>query len=62
VLILIAEGLSSKEIANNLKVAVRSVETHRERIMRKLAIRSVAGLTRFALAKGLITLPDAVAR
>jgi len=58
VLILIAEGLSNKEIANNLGVGVRTVETHRERIMRKLAIHNVAGLTRFAIAKGLITLPD----
>ena len=58
VLILIAEGLSNKEIANNLGVGVRTVETHRERIMRKLAIHSVAGLTRFALAKGLVTLRE----
>jgi two-component system nitrate/nitrite response regulator NarL len=58
VLILIAKGLSNKEIACALNVGVRTVETHRERIMRKLDIHSVAGLTRFALAKGLITLRD----
>ena len=58
VLVLIAEGLSNKEIANNLGVGVRTIETHRERIMRKLAIHSVAGLTRFAIAKGLITFRD----
>ena len=58
VLILVAEGLSNKEIATNLGVGVRTVETHRERIMRKLAIHSVAGLTRFAIAKGLSTLRD----
>jgi two-component system nitrate/nitrite response regulator NarL len=62
VLILVAKGLSNKEIANHLNVGVRTVETHRERIMRKLAIHSVAGLTRFALAKGLITLRDEAAR
>jgi two-component system, NarL family, nitrate/nitrite response regulator NarL len=62
VLILIAEGLSNKEIATNLGVGVRTVETHRERIMRKLAIHSVAGLTRFAITKGLITLPEAQPR
>jgi two-component system nitrate/nitrite response regulator NarL len=56
VLIQIAEGLSNKEIATLLRVGVRTVETHRERIMRKLDIHSVAGLTRFALAQGLITL------
>ena len=54
VLILVAEGLSNKEISNHLEVGVRTVETHRERIMRKLAIHSVAGLTRFAIAKGLV--------
>ncbi len=56
VLIAIAEGLSNKEIASRLGVGVRTVETHRERIMRKLNIHSVAGLTRFAIQKGLIAL------
>ena len=62
VLVLVAEGLSNKEIATNLKVGVRTVETHRERIMRKLGIHSVAGLTRFAIAKGLITLRNVLPR
>jgi two-component system, NarL family, nitrate/nitrite response regulator NarL len=62
VLVLVAEGLSNKEIANNLSIGVRTAETHRERIMRKLAIHSVAGLTRFAIAKGLIALPDELRR
>ena len=57
VLIAIAEGLSNKEIACRLNVGVRTVETHRERIMRKLNIHSVAGLTRFALARELLLLP-----
>ncbi len=56
VLIQIAAGLSNKEIAGQLGVGVRTVETHRERIMKKLSIRGVAGLTKFALAQGLITL------
>jgi len=56
VLIAIAEGLSNKEIASRLGVGVRTVETHRERIMRKLNIHSIAGLTRFAIQKGLINL------
>src|SRR4030095_11077919 len=55
-LIQIAEGLSNKEIATHLGVGVRTVETHRERIMRKLDIHSVAGLTKFAISKGLISL------
>ena len=56
VLIAIAEGLSNKEIACRLGVGVRTLETHRERIMRKLNIHSVAGLTKFAISKGLIPL------
>lgn len=56
VLIQIAEGLSNKEIACHLHLGVRTVETHRERIMRKLRIRSVAGLTKYAIANGLVTL------
>src|SRR5258708_22026789 len=56
-LIQIAEGLSNKEIASQLGVGVRTVETHRERIMRKLNIHSVAGLTKFPITKALIFLP-----
>jgi DNA-binding NarL/FixJ family response regulator len=56
VLIAIAEGLSNKEIACRLGVGVRTIETHRERIMRKLDIHSVAGLTKFAISKGLVPL------
>jgi len=52
----IAGGASNKEIAATLGVSVRTVETHRERVMRKLRIHSVAGLTRFAIAKGMVEL------
>ena len=58
VLIHIAEGCSNKEIAQVLDVGVRTIETHRERIMRKLRVHSIAGLTRFAVAKGLTTLRE----
>jgi two-component system nitrate/nitrite response regulator NarL len=58
VLVAIAEGFSNKEIAARLGVGVRTVETHRERIMRKLDIHSIAGLTKFAIAKGLVPLPS----
>jgi DNA-binding NarL/FixJ family response regulator len=51
----IAEGLCNKEIADRLNIGTRTVETHRERLMRKLDIHSIAGLTRFAVAKGMIT-------
>jgi DNA-binding NarL/FixJ family response regulator len=56
VLIQIAEGYSNKEIANQLGVGVRTIETHRERVMRKLQIHSIAGLTRFAISHGLVAL------
>lgn len=56
VLIHIADGLSNKEIASQLGVGVRTVETHRERIMKKLGIHSVAGLTKFAISQGLVSL------
>jgi two-component system nitrate/nitrite response regulator NarL len=56
VLVLIAEGQSNKEIANRLGIGVRTIETHRERIMRRLDIHSVAGLTKFAIANGLVSL------
>ncbi len=56
VLSLIAEGKSNKEIASQLGIGVRTIETHRERIMRRLDIHSVAGLTKFAISNGLITL------
>jgi two-component system nitrate/nitrite response regulator NarL len=57
VLAAIAEGLSNKEIACRLNVSVRTIETHRERLMRKLDIHSVAGLTKYAIRKGLVSLP-----
>jgi len=56
VLVLIADGRSNKEIAARLGVGVRTVETHRERIMRKLNIRTIAGLTKFAIANGMVEL------
>jgi DNA-binding NarL/FixJ family response regulator len=62
VLILIASGKSNKEIASDLGIGVRTIETHRERIMRKLSIRSVAGLTKFAIANGLASLDDGMKR
>ena len=54
VLTLIAEGLSNKQMGASLGVSVRTVETHRERLMTKLNIHTVAGLTRYALAQGLV--------
>jgi two-component system nitrate/nitrite response regulator NarL len=54
VLMYVAEGHSNREIAEHFGVSVRTVETHRERLMRKLDIHSAAGLVRFAIAKGFV--------
>lgn len=55
VLSLIAEGLLNKQIADKLGIGVRTIETHRERIMRKLDIHTVAGLTKYAISRGMTT-------
>lgn len=52
VLQLIAEGNSGPEIAKSLEVSARTVESHRERIMAKLDLHSIADLTRFAIRNG----------
>jgi DNA-binding NarL/FixJ family response regulator len=49
VLALVADGRTNKQVAALLGISPRTVEAHREALMRKLAIRTVAGLTRFAL-------------
>ena len=56
VLQLFAEGLSTKEISVRLAVSVKTVETHRKRIMEKLNIKGIAGLTRYAVKEGLVSL------
>jgi two-component system, NarL family, response regulator NreC len=53
VLQLIVEGRNTRETADRLCVSVKTVETHRARIMEKLGIRSVAGLTKYAIEAGL---------
>ena len=58
VLIGIAEGLSNKQLALRLGISARTIETHRGHIMQKLNIHSVAGLTRFAISRGLVILED----
>jgi two-component system nitrate/nitrite response regulator NarL len=54
VLTCIADGLSNKEISVRLRLGVRTVETHRESLMRKLNIYCVASLTMFAIQHGLV--------
>ena len=58
VLSLIAEGQSNKEVARKLGIGVRTIETHRERIMEKLNIHTIAGLTRFAIRNGMISMDE----
>ncbi len=54
VLLQLAQGRSNKEVANMLDISVRTVETHRKNIKRKLGISSTAGLTRYALEHGVL--------
>lgn len=54
VLTLVAKGMLNKEIGAQLGISVRTVEAHRDSMVRKLGIRSAAGLTRFALEQGLL--------
>jgi DNA-binding NarL/FixJ family response regulator len=49
----IANGQTNKEVASALGISHRTVETHRENVMRKLGIHTVAGLTRYAIDHGL---------
>ncbi len=56
VLQLLAEGGSTKEIADRLKVSVKTVDTHRQHIMDKLGLRSIAELTKYAIREGLTTI------
>jgi DNA-binding NarL/FixJ family response regulator len=55
VLRLVAGGKSTKEIAYDLNLSVKTVETHRAQIMERLGIRDVAGLVRYALRTGLVS-------
>jgi DNA-binding NarL/FixJ family response regulator len=54
VLLGIARGRTNKEIAAELGISHRTVETHRESLMRKLQIRTVAELTRFSISAGIV--------
>jgi DNA-binding NarL/FixJ family response regulator len=59
VLQLIAEGSETKQIANTLGISVKTVASHRERLQHKLNVHGVAGLTRYALGRGLLAAPRA---
>jgi DNA-binding NarL/FixJ family response regulator len=55
ILQLVAEGKSTKDIANALELSVKTVETHRAQIMDRLDIHDVAGLVRYAIRLGLVS-------
>ncbi len=50
----IAEGGANKQIASELGISIKTVEKHRDHVMRKLDIHDTAGLTRYAIAAGII--------
>jgi DNA-binding NarL/FixJ family response regulator len=56
ILQLIAEGKTNKEIATTLNLSLKTVETHRSNLMRKLKVKEVTGLVQYAIRKGLIKL------
>lgn len=54
VLQLVAEGKANKQVAAELGISIKTVEKHRDHLMRKLAIHDTAGLTRYAISAGII--------
>jgi DNA-binding NarL/FixJ family response regulator len=51
---LIADGKANKQIAAELRISIKTVEKHRQRLMEKLGIHDTAGLTRYAIAAGIV--------
>lgn len=51
---MVAEGLANKQMADELGISIKTVEKHRDHLMRKLNIHDTAGLTRYAIATGVI--------
>ena len=54
VLQLVAEGQANKQVAATLGISIKTVEKHRQKVMDKLNIHETAGLTRYAIAQGII--------
>ena len=54
VLHLMAEGLTTKEVARRLDIGVKTAENHRGRVLAKLGLRNTAEVVRYAIAKGLL--------
>jgi two-component system response regulator NreC len=58
ILVLIAEGLLNREIADKLTISIKTVERHRENIMNKLNLHSRTELVKYAIRRGLIDLEE----
>lgn len=58
ILQLIAEGHTTQDIAHVLNLSVKTVETHRAQLMERLDIHDIAGLVRFAIRSGIVSLDD----
>ncbi|MEW6731713.1 MAG: response regulator transcription factor [Acidobacteriota bacterium] len=58
ILQLIAEGKTNKEIASTLNLSLKTVETHRSNMMKKLKVSEVTGLVQYAIRKGIIKLEE----
>ncbi len=57
VLQLVAEGFSNQQTADHLGISIKTIEKHRQQVMNKLNIHETAGLTRYAISRGLVESP-----
>ena len=56
ILKLVADGKTSREIAERLSISPKTVDTYRSRLMSKIGVKNLAGLVKFAIRHGLISL------
>ena len=56
ILKLVADGKTSREIADRLSISPKTVDTYRSRLMSKIGVKNLAGLIKFAIRHGLISL------
>ena len=54
VLQFVAEGKLNKQVASELRISIKTIEKHREHLMKKLGIHGIVGLTHFAIYTGII--------
>ena len=56
VLQLLVEGMSTKQIASSLRLSIKTIESHRSRVMKKINVNNIADLTKYAIREGIISL------